>query len=133
MAPRKRKMKRWTTKIDNQIIALRAQGMSNAKIGEKVGRSAASVAQRCTHLRKQGADIAKSGSGGRKLKTAAPAAVKVAEKVLANENANKADPSTPLTEMAASLAKLTTYVSMLEAQNASLQRKLNEIQQTLRD
>lgn len=132
MAPRKRKMKKWTTKLDNQIIALRAQGMSNAKIGEKIGRSAGNVAQRCTHLRKQGADIAK-GSQGRPTRETAPAAVKVAEKVLANENANKADPSTPLTEMAASLAKLTTYVSMLEAQNASLQRKLNEIQQTLRE
>ena len=132
MAPRKRKLKKWTTRIDNQIIALRAQGLSNAKIGEKIGRSANSVAQRCTYLRKQGADIVKKapGRGGKK---AAPAAVKVAETVLRQENFKKSDPSTPLTEMAASLAKLTTYVAMLEAQNASLLRKLNEIQKTLRD
>lgn len=132
MAPRKRKLKKWTTRLDNQIIALRAQGLSNAKIGEKIGRSANSVAQRCTHLRGQGADIAK-GSHGRPSKKTAPAAVEVAKKVLTQENFNKIDPSTPLTEMATSLAKLTAYVSMLEAQNASLLRKINEIQKTLRE
>ena len=128
MAPRKRKLKKWTTRVDNQIIALRAQGLSNAKIGEKIGRSANSVAQRC----KRRSDIAK-GSQGRPTKETAPAAVEVAKKVLTQENFNKTDPSTPLTEMATSLAKLTAYVSMLEAQNASLLRKINEIQKTLRE
>ena len=114
MAPRKRKLKKWTTRADNQIIALRAQGLSNAKIGEKIGRSANSedsAAPTCASRVLISPRVLRKTT-----KETAPAAVEVAKKVLTQENFNKTDPSTPLTEMATSLAKLTAYVSMLEAQ-----------------
>ena len=125
MAKRKRSYKRWTTADDNSLVALRASGKTWKQVGQKLGVSGKAAAQRGTYLVKNGAKLPTSKAGRPKK---ASNHVKSEPQPTANSQA-----LTPLAEVDKSLGKLRAYIALLEARNASLQSKLNEIEKTLRD
>jgi len=134
---RKRSYKRWTTADDNSLVALRAAGKTWNQVGEKLGVSGKAAAQRGTYLVKNGATLPVS-KAGRPRKVVTKPSLTVTKKA-SNHVKSEAKPTatglalTPLAEVDKSLGKLRAYIALLEARNASLQSKLNEIEKTLRD
>ena len=124
---------------------MKNNGFSNPEIGEKLGVSTNKIGQRCVYLRKQGRKILK-GKAGRKSterpKKAVPKKAVGTKKTVSTSAkaettrpvpALRAEKSTPMTEVSGALAKLSVYVAMLEAKNASLQKRLTEIEKLLRE
>lgn len=138
MVRRKNKSyKRWTTADDNSLVALRAAGKTWDQVGKKLGVSGKAASARGTTLAKKGA-VLPSSKVGRPRKIVTRPSLTVTKKA---NNHVKSDPQptvtgqalTPLAEVDKSLGKLRAYIALLEARNASLQSKLNEIEKTLRD
>jgi len=129
MVRKKRSYKRWTTTDDNTLISLRSSGATWTYIGRKLGVSSKAAAARGTYLRKKGAELPRSKAGRK------PTKVKTEKTHVKSDPkpAPKSKALTPLAEVDQSLGKLRAYIALLEARNASLQSKLNEIEKTLRD
>lgn len=126
---KKRSYKTWTTNDDNTLISLRSGGASWAAIGKKLGVSSKAASARGAGLRKKGAPIPTSVVG-RKPKKATTEKTHVKSEPTP---APKSKALSPLAEVDKSLGKLRAYIALLEARNASLQSKLDEIEKTLRD
>lgn len=137
MVRKTRSYKRWTTADDNSLVAMRAAGKTWNHVGAKLGVSGKAASQRGAYLVKNGATLPVSKAGRPKAAFTKPS-LTVAKKAN-NHVKSEPQPATtgqalsPLAEVDKSLGKLRAYIALLEARNASLQSKLNEIEKTLRD
>ena len=137
MVRRKNKSyKRWTTADDNSLVALRAAGKTWDQVGEKLGVSGKAASARGTTLAKKGAVLPPS-KVGRPRKMVTRPSLTVTKKISKHVKSNLMPAATgqaagPLAEVDKSIGKLRAYIALLEARNASLQSKIDEIEKALK-
>ena len=119
------------------MVMMKNNGESNTAIAEALDVPVAKVVARCTSLRKKGRKIAKGKAGnpswkkGQRVPSKKPLAFekKTTPKSGLRKTAKVAATHAAIQE----LIKLEAYISLLESRNASLQKRLNEIQKVLKD
>ena len=117
-------------------MMMKNNGESNAAIAEALDVPVAKVAARCTTLRKKGRKIAKGAAGNPSWKKGQRVSSKKSsdfEKKTPKSGLRKTAKVAATHAAIQELIKLEAYISLLESRNASLQKRLNEIQKVLKD
>jgi predicted transcriptional regulator len=111
--------KKWTKAQDSKIVRMKLAGNTDRQIATVLNRTPASVSVRCTTLRNTGL-LPKAKRKGQSKNNVVKRPISPAETAESIKDALT-------TELNGVLARLLTYVSMLERQNAQLTKTLNEV------
>lgn len=113
------KNKKWTKAQDSKIVRMKIAGNTDRQIAKVLNRTPAAVSVRCTTLRNTGLLP--------KATPKSPSKTKVVKDPIASAETAASIKDALTEQLDDALARLLTYVSMLERQNAQLTKTLNEV------
>lgn len=131
MVKKRAPYKTWTRSEDDTLVMMKNNGKSNAAVAEALGVPVTKVTARMGYLRKQGRQIAKGKAGKPRSKKSDPAPPVASVKAPSGSRLTRQ--KSAVHGVTQELVKLEAYISLLESRNHSLQKRLNEIQEVLRD